>query len=483
MAPPTESPIHMVPPTESPIHMVPPTESPIHMVPPTESPIHMVPPTESPIHMVPPTESPIHMVPPTESPIHMVPPTESTIHMVPPTESPIQTTEDPLINIPVKLEEQEKPVEVQEEPEKEKKGKDKDKDEEEDGPIGIDLASLDKEDIIKIESTMKNDTELDNMIRRFEKMAKTGQKPFSSTFILPILKKVKYDPRSAPIIVEDQVVNVRMGIHVQSISNFELATMDYDMDMWLRMTWRDPRLAHGYSAPILISEETFLKRFWRPDPFFANSRDALFHRVTFLNFYMYIFPGGEMFFEARLYLKPKCQLVLCNYPHDSQICELKISSMAFTSNAVQFQWFSKIQDAIRFNQNVQLPDLYITDYGKSECDGTRKSGNFTCIEAQFHMKRNLGFHLAQTYIPTTTCVFFSWISVWMPEEFVKGRVFISLTVFLTLSAESSAAKENLPKVSYVKAIDIWFGFVSIFVFFTMIQALVVIALEQQSKTK
>lgn len=29
---------------------------------------------------------------------------------------------------------------------------------------------------------------------------------------------------------------------------------------------------------------------------------------------------------------------------------------------------------------------------------------------------------------------FSWISVWLPEEFVEGRVFVALTVFLTLSS-------------------------------------------------
>lgn len=88
-------------------------------------------------------------------------------------------------------------------------------------------------------------------------------------------------------------------------------------------------------------------------------------------------------------------------------------------------------------------------------------GNFSCLEARFLMKRSIGYHLWQTYVPTATCleakmrnvnfcsfegVLFSWISVWLPEEFVEGRVFVALTVFLTLSAESSSAKETLPKV-------------------------------------
>uniref|UniRef100_A0A914S901 Neurotransmitter-gated ion-channel transmembrane domain-containing protein n=1 Tax=Parascaris equorum TaxID=6256 RepID=A0A914S901_PAREQ len=117
---------------------------------------------------------------------------------------------------------------------------------------------------------------------------------------------------------------------------------------------------------------------------------------------------------------------------------------------MQFRWFSNVDDAIRKNEHVQLPELYIVGYSKHECDGNRKSGNFSCVEGRFYMKRTLGYHMAQTYIPTAICVVFSWISVWLPEEFVDGRIFVSLTVFLTLSAESSSAKEILPKVSYMK---------------------------------
>jgi len=60
---------------------------------------------------------------------------------------------------------------------------------------------------------------------------------------------------------------------------------------------------------------------------FVNARDSLFHRVTRLNFYAFVFPmSGKVFLEARLYVKPKSQLILCKYPHDSQTLQLRISS-------------------------------------------------------------------------------------------------------------------------------------------------------------
>ncbi|KAI6193729.1 hypothetical protein M3Y96_01049800 [Aphelenchoides besseyi] len=355
---------------------------------------------------------------------------------------------------------------------------------EESGSVGINLDLLGEKNLESLEKAKTDDLEMDQILRQFEKMSRTGQKPFASTFILPLMKKLKYDPRIPPMASENHTVIVRTGLHVQSVSNFELTTMvinlkkcskllsvfsDYDLDAYVRLAWRDPRLAHGLSAPILFTEESYLRRLWRPDAVFINSMESLFHRVTFLNFYIFVFPEGEVFFEARVYIKATSQLCLQKFPHDWQTLYVRISSIAMTT--INFRWFPLKRDAIRVNRNLQLPEFTIISYDTTTCDARRKTGNFTCLEARFKLKRNIGFHLAQTYAPTAMCVLFSWISVWLPEEFVEGRVFVSLTVFLTLSAESNAAKETLPKVSYVKSIDIWFGFTASFVFATMLQAL------------
>lgn len=63
------------------------------------------------------------------------------------------------------------------------------------GPIGIDVASLSNQNILSFEKSLKNDTDLDEILRRFEKMAETREKPFASVYILELMKRVKYDPR------------------------------------------------------------------------------------------------------------------------------------------------------------------------------------------------------------------------------------------------------------------------------------------------
>lgn len=47
-------------------------------------------------------------------------------------------------------------------------------------------------------------------------------------------------------------------------------------------------------------------------------------------------------------------------------------------------------------------------------------GNYSCIEARLFLRREFGYHLAHTYIPTAICVLFAMVSVWLPEEFVEG---------------------------------------------------------------
>uniref|UniRef100_A0AC35UIN7 Rab-GAP TBC domain-containing protein n=1 Tax=Rhabditophanes sp. KR3021 TaxID=114890 RepID=A0AC35UIN7_9BILA len=256
--------------------------------------------------------------------------------------------------------------------------------------------------------------------------------------------------------------------------------MDFNINIWLKMAYYDPRLAHNSGSIILVNDYHVLQKLYRPSIFFINSR-ARFHDVTYRNAYMLIFENGVVFYEVGLFLQPSCQMYLRQYPFDSSSCNLRISSNSYTNDSLRFSWFAKDEDAVQMSKDIQLPDFYIRSHAFSKCDGRRKTGNYSCVEFKLNLKRNIYYHFARTYVPVTMCVILSWIGVFLPTEFVEGRIFCSLTVFLTLSAESTTAKELIPKLSYLTAIGIWFGVLSIFVFLTVLQALVVITLEYKSR--
>ena len=78
-----------------------------------------------------------------------------------------------------------------------------------------------------------------------------------------------------------------------------------------------------------------------------------------------------------------------------------------------------------------------------------------CLEVIFVVSRNLGYFLIQYYIPSILLVILSWVSFWISVDAVVARVNIGLLTVLTLTTQSTGSREQLPRVSYVKAIDVW----------------------------
>lgn len=95
--------------------------------------------------------------------------------------------------------------------------------------------------------------------------------------------------------------------------------------------------------------------------------------------------------------------------------------------------------------------------------------NFTCLRVDFNLRRMLGFYILQIYIPTTLIVFASWISFWLSCDAVPARTSLGIVTVLTMTTQGSSAVSSLPKVSYIKAVDIWIAVCLTFVFSALIE--------------
>lgn len=73
----------------------------------------------------------------------------------------------------------------------------------------------------------------------------------------------------------------------------------------------------------------------------------------------------------------------------------------------------------------------------------------------FHLERDFGYYLIQTYIPSIMIVILSWVNFWLDVHATPARVSLGLLTVLTMSTQISGINAQLPRVSYVKAIDVW----------------------------
>lgn len=96
-------------------------------------------------------------------------------------------------------------------------------------------------------------------------------------------------------------------------------------------------------------------------------------------------------------------------------------------------------------------------------------GEYSCLKADFHLQRSLGYHMVQTYLPTTLIVVISWVSFWLDVDAIPARVTLGVTTLLTISSKGAGIQGNLPPVSYIKAMDVWIGSCTSFVFAALLE--------------
>ena len=99
------------------------------------------------------------------------------------------------------------------------------------------------------------------------------------------------------------------------------------------------------------------------------------------------------------------------------------------------------------------------------------------------MRRLIVFHIIQTYVPTAMLVVISWLSFWLDAKAAPARIGLTITTLLTLTTMSNGARQDLPQVSYVKALDIWVSMCTAFVFCVLIEYTLVSHYSSKRTTK
>ena len=61
----------------------------------------------------------------------------------------------------------------------------------------------------------------------------------------------------------------------------------------------------------------------------------------------------------------------------------------------------------------------------------------------------------QVYVPASLIVIISWLSFWLNRAATTARVGLGVAALLTMTTLTASTNAALPKISYVKAIDVF----------------------------
>ncbi|CAG2180916.1 unnamed protein product, partial [Oppiella nova] len=230
---------------------------------------------------------------------------------------------------------------------------------------------------------------------------------------------------------------------------------DYTIDLYLRQYWTDSRLQFNGTVKTINLGPDFIKKIWIPDTLIANSRQITHHNSAGSrpNTLLSITSDGLVFYSTRLIIVANCPMDLSYFPMDRQLCRLRFESFSYNSKQIQYKWL----DGVTLASRISLYNFRIErDYKVA------------------HIKnRSLDFYLNQVYIPALMVVVISWLPFWMDKRDTQARVGLGITTVLAIITLVTNTNATLPKISYMKSIDIYLGFCYAMVFSSLIEYTVV----------
>ncbi|XP_057205992.1 gamma-aminobutyric acid receptor subunit beta-2a isoform X3 [Triplophysa rosa] len=263
-------------------------------------------------------------------------------------------------------------------------------------------------------------------------------------------------------------VAVGMNIDIASIDMVSEVNMDYTLTMYFQQAWRDKRLSYSEIPLNLTLDNRVADQLWVPDTYFLNDKKSFVHGVTVKNRMIRLHPDGTVLYGLRITTTAACMMDLRRYPLDEQNCTLEIESYGYTTDDIEFYWRGG-DGAVSGVERIELPQFSIVDYKLISKNVVFSTGSYPRLSLSFKLKRNIGYFILQTYMPSILITILSWVSFWINYDASAARVALGITTVLTMTTINTHLRETLPKIPYVKAIDMYLMGCFVFVFLALLE--------------
>ncbi|XP_077862209.1 glycine receptor subunit alpha-4-like [Saccoglossus kowalevskii] len=265
---------------------------------------------------------------------------------------------------------------------------------------------------------------------------------------------------------------VSCNININSFDSVSESSMDYELTIFLRQAWHDPRLRHNSTSTIVINGGDVMDMFWVPDLFFTNAKSVTIHSTPKENLLLRIDPSGNVLYSLRLSLVLSCYMFLGKFPMDTQECHMQLESYSYNMNELVLKWLTNTT-AVEIHDEVELPQYYLEGIKEFANVTHYMTGDFTHLGVSFSLVRSLGFYVLQAYVPSSLLVALSWLSVWVEISAAPARVALGVTTVLALVTQATWLRSQLPKIAYATAIDVWMVTCQVLVFLALLEYSVV----------
>lgn len=303
-------------------------------------------------------------------------------------------------------------------------------------------------------------------------------------FFAVLTNECRYDKLIKPL--TDGPLNMTMQIEIGHIEAIE--HLQFKMHMLVQYRYIDHRLKYEHVSPNrepLIGEDKLREKIWIPHIILRNERDTSIMGIEGKDIFISINPEGEVVYSYRMTAMIYCWMDLQKFPFDEQVCEVIFKSWTYNSSQLILQWDKEMPFMVA--SQLHLTEFSLTgNWTYASFDITPRTrrafvGNYSVLTFKFQLSREAGFYFMDYFIPSIMLVMTSWVSFWLQADNAAPRVTLGTSTMLSFITLASGQSKTLPKVSYIKASEIWFLGCTAFIFLSMAEFAFVNIIWRRSK--
>ncbi|HWY51785.1 MAG TPA: hypothetical protein VNW72_09900 [Chthoniobacterales bacterium] len=275
---------------------------------------------------------------------------------------------------------------------------------------------------------------------------------------------------------------VSVGIWVVDISNIDSAQQHFTADIAVVLQWKDARLAHTGTGVAHYA----LDQIWTPRVAIANETSSVSRKFPES---VEVEPDGTVIYRQRYAGSFTQSLRLQSFPFDRQAFHFHLVAIRYRPNEVVFvpdeNWIRDgLQQAAGISPSITLPDWTVEKWdAKARVYALTPGMQYSGYAFEFTASRNVAYYIWKVILPLVLIVMMSWSVFWIDPVNASSQISVAVTSMLTLIAYRFTVDSQLPRLAYMTRLDVFFLVSTLLVFFSLIEVVATIILDNTQKKK
>lgn len=244
------------------------------------------------------------------------------------------------------------------------------------------------------------------------------------------------------------VTRVSVGIYLVDIDEIDDARQRYSVDLFVRIKWKDPRLALPENNQSTQNRTLPLDEVWRPRGVIVNDRGLSPQLPLIVD----VDPQGNVTYSQRLWGQLAANMEFREFPFDTQFLPIDFVSYQYSPDEMSLSSeIGMVGDEASFT--IEGWRFRIVEPIVGEFTIASQGIVLPRLTFRVEAKRVSKYLMLTMVLPMSLIVFMAWTAYWLQPSIVNPRLGISTAAIFSLIALGVSFRLALPKITYLTRAD------------------------------